>query len=73
MCGHAMEYYSTIKKNTVLSFATLRMDSKVIMPSEKVRKGKASTIKYLLYVESKQYNKQVNIEKLTVVPIMAQW
>ena len=39
----------------------------------KSQKGKDKYYKYLLYVESKQYNKQVNIEKLTVVPIMAQW
>ena len=57
-----MEYYSAIKKNAILSFATMWMDLEGIMLSE-ISQRKINTVWYHLYVESKKYNKLVNIKK----------
>ena len=57
-----MEYYSAIKKNEILLFATTWMDLENIMLSE-VSQRMTNTIWYRLYVESKKYNKLVNIAK----------
>ena len=40
---HTTEYYSTIKKNEITSFAATRMDLEIIILSE-VRKRKTNTI-----------------------------
>ena len=47
-----MEYYSAIKKNTILTFVTTWMDMEGIMLSE-VRQRKTNTVCFYLYVESK--------------------
>ena len=57
-----MEYYSAIKKNEILPFAATWMDLEVIMLSE-ISQRKINTVWYHLYVESKKYNKVVNITK----------
>ena len=53
-----MEYHSVIKENTLLSFTATWMDLEGI-----TRHRKRNTIGYHLYVESKKYNKPVNITK----------
>lgn len=50
---HAEEYYSLVKKNESLSLATTRMDLESITLGE-MRHGKAKTIWFLLYMESKK-------------------
>ena len=49
---HIMEYYSAIKKNEVMPFATTWMDLEISILS-KVRKKKTNTTWYHLYEESK--------------------
>ena len=56
-----VEYYSTIK-NEILPFATTWIDIESIMLSE-ISQTKTITVCYHLYVESKKYNKLVNITK----------
>ena len=53
-----MEYYSVIKKNTLLLFTATWRD-----PEGITRHRKRNTVGYHLYVESKKYNKLVNITK----------
>ena len=48
-----MEYYSTIKKNENLPFATTWMDLEGIVLSE-VSYRKTNAVRYHLYVESKR-------------------
>ena len=48
-----MEYYSTIKKNEIMSFAATWMDLEIIILSE-VNQRKTNIILYHLYVESKK-------------------
>ena len=50
---YTREYYSAIKKNEILSFATKGMDLKGIMLSE-ISQRKTNTVCYHLYVESKK-------------------
>ena len=57
-----MKYYSAIKKNEILPFAATWMDLEGIMLSE-ISQRKTNTVWYHLYVESKKYNKQMNITK----------
>ena len=57
---YTMENYSAIKKNEILPFTTPWMDLEGIMLSEINQTEKD---KYHLYVESKKYNKLVNIKK----------
>ena len=57
-----MEYYSAIKKNETLPFAAMWMDLEGIMLSE-ISQRKTNTVWYHLYVESKKYNRLVNITK----------
>ena len=57
-----MEHYSAIKKNEILPFAATWMDLEGIILSE-IRQRKTVTVWYHLYVESKKYNKLVNIKK----------
>ena len=57
-----MEYNSTIKKNEILPFAATWMDLEGIMLSE-ISQRKTNTVWYNLYVESKKYNKLVNVVK----------
>ena len=57
-----MEYYPAIKKSKILSSAATWMDLEDIMLSE-ISQRKKNTVWYDLYVESKQYNKLVNITK----------
>ena len=47
-----MEYYSAIKKNEIMSFATTWMDLEVIILSE-ISQTEKETIIYPLYMESK--------------------
>ena len=47
-----MEYYSAIKKNEILPFATMWMDLEGIMLSE-ISQRKTNTVCYHLYVEPK--------------------
>ena len=56
-----MEYYSVIKKNTLLSFTATWMDLEGV-----TRHRKRNTVGYHLYVQSKKYNKLVNIKKKEV-------
>ena len=58
---HTMEYYSVIKKNTLLSFTATWMDLEGV-----TRHRKRNTVGYHLYVQSKKYNKLVNIKKKEV-------
>ena len=58
---YTMEYYSAIK-NEILPFAATWMDLEGIMLSE-ISQRKTNTIWYHLYVESKEYNKLVNMTK----------
>ena len=57
-----MECYSAIKKNEILPFAATWMDLEGITLSELSQK-KVNTVWYHLYMESKKYNKLVNITK----------
>ena len=59
---HTMEYYSAIKKNDILPFAATWMDLEGIMLSE-ISQTMTNTVWYCLHVESKKYNKLVNITK----------
>ena len=47
-----MEYYSAIKKNKIMPFATTWMELEILIFSE-VRKRKTNAMCYHLYVESK--------------------
>ena len=57
-----MEYYSAIKKNEILPFATTWMDLEDITLSE-ISQRKRNTVRYHLYMVSKKYNKLGNIKK----------
>ena len=57
-----MEYYSALKNNEILPFAATWMDLEGIVLSE-ISQRKTNTVWYHLYVESKKYNKLVNIIK----------
>ena len=48
-----MEYYSTIKKNEIMSFAATWMDLEIIILSE-VNQRKTNIILYHLYLASKK-------------------
>ena len=56
---YTMEYSSAIK-NEIFPFAGTQMDLEGIMLSE-VRQRKRNTIRHYSHVESKKYNKLVNI------------
>ena len=47
-----MEYYSVIKKNEILTFATTQMDFEGIMQSE-ISQTNTNTVLYHLYVKLK--------------------
>ena len=55
-----MEYYSAIKQNEILSFTATWLEG--ILLSE-ISQRKINMVSYHLYVESKTYNKLVNITK----------
>ena len=55
-------HYSAIKKNKILPSAAKWMDLEGIMLS-KISQRKRNTVCYHLYVESRKYNKLVNITK----------
>ena len=57
---HTMEYYSAIKKNKILPFEATWMDLENIILCEV---GQTNIIFYNLYMESKKYEKLVNIIK----------
>ena len=57
-----MEYYSAIKMNEILPFATTWMDLEIIMLS-KVSQAKANLMWYHLYAEPK---KMVQMNLLTI-------
>ena len=59
---YIMEYYSVIKKNKILPFATKWMNLEGIRLSE-VSQRKTNAVCYHLYVESKKQRKLVNIKK----------
>ena len=48
------EYYSVIKKNAIMLFATAWIDLKRILHSEICQPEKDHTVHYHLYVESKK-------------------
>ena len=48
---YTVEYYSAIKKNKIMPFATIQMKLEILILSE-VRKRKAYTIHYHLYLVS---------------------
>ena len=51
------EYYSTIKRNELLSHKTMQWKLKSIFPSEKSQSGKLYTISFQLYdIEEKENN-----------------
>ena len=56
---YTMEYYSAIKKNEILPFATTWMDLESIMLSE-ISQIKTNTVCYHFYVESEKI-RQMNI------------
>ena len=60
-----MEYYSVIKKNEILPFAAIWMDSDSLMRSEisQTENDKYCMISLIWYVASKKYNQLVNITK----------
>ena len=47
-----VEYYSALKKTEIRSFAATWRQPEIIIPND-VRKRKTNTIRYHLYVESK--------------------
>ena len=57
-----MEYYSAMKNNEILPFATTWMDLEGIILSE-ISHTKTNTVCYHLHVKSKRYNKGMNITK----------
>ena len=60
---YTMEYYSVIKKNKIMPFAATWMDLEGIMLSEISQTEKDKYCMTHLYVESKNYNKLMNITK----------
>ena len=54
---YTMEYYSSIKKNEIMPFATTWMDLEIIILSEVSQKQKDNYHWYHLYVESKIWHK----------------
>ena len=60
--GILLEYYSAIKKNEMMPFAAMWVNLENIMQSE-ISQRKTNSIWYHLYMESKKYNKLVNITK----------
>ena len=62
VCTHTIEYYSSIKKNVIMPVAATWMDLGGIMLSE-ISRTKTDTVWCHLSVESKKYNKLVNITK----------
>ena len=59
MSTHTKEHYSAIEKNSILLFATTWMDLEGIMLSSPSQR-KTNTVGNHLFVESKNYNKQMN-------------
>ena len=57
-----MECYSAVKRSEILPFAATWMDLEGFMLTEKVQR-KTYTVCCHLYVESKKYNKLVNVRK----------
>ena len=64
---YTIEYYTAIKKNGILPFATTWVDLEGIMLSEISQTEKDKYI-YHLHVESNKYNKLVNLKKRNRVP-----
>ena len=63
MHAHTMEDYSVIKKNEILPFEAAWMDLDSIMLRSEISQTKTNTVSYQLYVESKKYNKFLDITK----------
>uniref|UniRef100_A0A671FEW0 DUF1725 domain-containing protein n=1 Tax=Rhinolophus ferrumequinum TaxID=59479 RepID=A0A671FEW0_RHIFE len=61
---YIMVYYSAIKKNEILPFATTWMDLENIMLSEISQSEKDKYHISHLYLESKEQNKQTNITEI---------
>ena len=59
---HTMEYYSAIKENEIFPFAATWMDVEGIMRS-KISHTKTNSVCYCSSVDSKKYNKLMNIRK----------
>ena len=57
-----MECYSAVKGSEILPFAATWMDLEGFMLTEKIQR-KTYTVCCHLYVESKRYNKLVNVKK----------
>lgn len=62
---HTQEYYSAVKKNETLPFATTWIDLASIMLSKIRQSGKVNTIWFHSYVESKKQSKQTKGKKET--------
>ena len=60
---HTMEYYSAVRKKNILPFVTTWMKPEDIMLSEISQTKKDKYCVISLNVESKKYNKLVNITK----------
>ena len=63
MHAHTMEYYSVITKNKIWPFEAAWMDLEGIMLRSEISQTKTNTVSYQLYVESKKYNKLLDITK----------
>ena len=66
---YTVEYYSTIKKNEIVSFETTWMNLEIIILSE-VRQRKIDIIWYHLYVESKTNELTYKTEKLISIKMV---
>ena len=60
---YTMEYYSVIKKNEILPFATTWMDPEGIMLRDISQIEKDKHIRFHLYMGSKRQNRQINQTK----------
>ena len=60
---YTMEYYSVIKKNEILPFATTWMDPEGIMLRDISQIEKDKHIQFHLYMGSKRQNRQINQTK----------
>ena len=65
---HMQEYYSVIKKSETLPFAATWMDLSITLSEMKQRM--TNIVWFNVYVESKNYNKLVDIPKKEADPLI---